>query len=451
MNKLINELVNQRLTKIFADYPQTDDLNDLKEEIASDLISSAEDKLTPETNEHQAVDQAFSDFGDIDEVINQVLNEDQTETDNHYQHTFQSHKLDIDEDGIRLDGGKGLTINNEGISINNGKAVKIDANGVKLGNMVINENGINFKGQTKAEQNDSFSEFNDRFNSANYETEVQVESLPLTDEKKFDLNDIQKIDVNYVDASLKLLPTDGQQVIVREYMSRNNPNYQLKTSIVDDTLTVTQGQIPHFLPLRVKVQILIPNDFHDQLRITNRSGNLQAANLKNLDEVLINVRSGVIYLNDLKLNKLLVSSRSGKVTLDTIQTKKVLAVESRDSVLSLSDVSSPDYNMESRSGTIKATDLQGAGKISAKSGTIKIDFEKVTGDVEVENDSGTVKLNMPTDDSYNFDLEAKSGVVKMNQAAKYVHDILSLKEGVVGSDPNYKLTVRAKSGIIKIN
>lgn len=451
MNKLINELVNQRLTKIFADYPQTDDLNDLKEEIFSDLISSAEDKLTADISENQAVDQAFNDFGDIDEVINQVLNDDQTKTDNHYQHTFQSHKLDIDEDGIRLDNGKGLTINNEGISINNGKAVKIDAKGVKLGNMVINQDGINFNGQTKTEANDSFSEFNERFNSSNYETEVQVESLPLTDKKEFDLSGIQKIDINYVDASLKLLPTNTRQVIVREYMSRNNPDYQLRTDLTDNTLTITQGQIPHFLPLRVKVQILIPNDFLGQLRITNRSGNLQAANLKNLDEVLINVRSGVIYLNDLKMKKLLISSHSGKITLDTLQAKQELTVKSRSSVLSLSDVTSSNYNLESRSGTIKAMDLQGAGKILAKSGTIKVDFEKISDDVEIENDSGTVKLNMPSDDSYKFDLEAKNGVVKMNQPASYHHDVLSLKEGTVGNDPSYKLTVRAKSGTIKIN
>lgn len=451
MNKLINELVNQKLNKIFADYPETADLNDLKDEIASDLIASAQDKLTDDIDEQAAVQQAFTDFGDIDDVINQVLNEGPKQTDNHYQHKFQSHILDIDEDGIRLDDGKGLTINNEGISINGGKTVKIDSNGVKLGNLVINEDGIHVKDKTKSQSNDAFSEFNDRFNNSHYETEVQVDSLPLTDTKEFDLDSFEKIDVNYVDASLKLFPTDGQKVIVREYMSRSNPDYQLQTSLNDETLTITQGAIPHFLPLRVKVQILIPNDFHGQLRITNRSGNLQATNLKNLDEVLINVRSGMIYLNDLTLNRLLVSSNSGKITLDTLKIERELNVKSRSSVLSLDDVTSLEYDLEARSGTIKATNLNGSGKIFAKSGTIKADFGAVNGDLMVENDSGTVKLTMPTTDSYDFDLEAKSGTVKINPSATYRHDILSLKEGRVGDDPSYKLTVRAKSGTIKVN
>ena len=73
MNEKINELVDKRLKDIFSDYPDNKDLNELEAELRSDLIASAEDKLTSEMTEQEAVAQAFKTFGDIDEVITQVL------------------------------------------------------------------------------------------------------------------------------------------------------------------------------------------------------------------------------------------------------------------------------------------------------------------------------------------------------------------------------------------
>ncbi|KRO00181.1 DUF4097 family beta strand repeat-containing protein [Companilactobacillus kimchiensis] len=447
MNELLNKLIDEKLTKIFADYPDTKDLQELKEELSSDLVASAEDKLTEEVTESEAVTQAFKEFGDIDEVINQVLNETKTDSENQYHKTIHEHNIDIDQDSIRIDNGKVLDINDSGITVNNGKTMRIDENGVKLGNMVINEDGINFNGPKKS----SFDHFNANFDDDNYETEVHVESLPMTDVNEFKTDEVNKIDIAYQDATVKILPTAGDKIIIREFMSRSNPDYQVKTELINGTLTIIQGRIPHFLPLRVKVQIMIPNDFAGNIRINNRSGNLQMMDLKNLKDVLINVRSGLIYTHNIELDHLLINANSGKVTLEDVNAKDELTLESRSGVVRLDNVFSSNYNISARSGTIKGIDLGGAGKVWAKSGIIKIDFAKIIGDISVENNSGTVKLSMPTSDSYDFDLEARSGTVKISNVATFKHDVQGLKEGTVGNDPQYNLTVHAKSGTIKVN
>ncbi|GEO62904.1 DUF4097 family beta strand repeat-containing protein [Companilactobacillus nantensis] len=450
MSEMINKLVDEKLTKIFADYPTTDDLKELQEELSSDLIASAEDKITAETTEQAAVDQAFQEFGDIDEVISQVLDEhDDNETENHYHKTIHEHHIDLDDDGIRIDNGKILNIDEDGLTINNGKTVRIDGDGVKLGNMVINENGINFHGQSQPKT--SFDEFNAKFNNNAYDTEVHVESLPLTDESEFAVEDINKVDVTYENADVKILPTKGTKIMIHEYMSRTNPDYQVKTDLVDDTLVIKQGRWPHFLPLKVKVQILLPESFAGKVRVNNRSGNLLMQNLSQLDSALINVKSGIVNIRNLKLDQLLINASSGKVVMEDLNISNDLSVESRSGVIKLDNVYSPNYNILARSGTIKGIDLGGGGKITAKSGTIKLEFAKITSNVAVTNNSGTVRLTMPEHDSYNFDLEAKSGTVKMNHAANYKHDVQSLKEGTVGTDPLYNLSVRAISGTIKVN
>lgn len=445
MNEKLNSLVDAKLDKIFVDYPATKDLTELREEVASDLIASAQDKLKDGKSEEDAVEQAFADFGDIEELINSVRNEED-DGQKEYHKIFHAHNLDVDEDGIKIDNGKILNINDDGISINGGKTIQINDDGIKLGNMVINDEGISFGKHHKK----SFDNFEAHFDNTNFNTEVHVESLPLVDEHEFGITDLKKIVISYANASLKVEASDGEKVKIREYMSRNNPDYQVRTELSSDTLKVIQGNVPHFLPLKIKVQILIPKQFAGDLQILNRSGNLQVQGLTNLNRINSDVRSGLIYLNNIKNNQLMINANSGKVTLDNVYVQGAMAIDSRSGVTELSSVYSPDFNIEARSGSIKGVDVSGAGKVLAKSGTIKLIFKEITGDISVDNSSGTIKMMMPENDSYAFDLEAKSGSVKMKHQADFKHDVPNLKEGVVGNDPQYTLTARAKSGTIKV-
>lgn len=452
MNEEIKTLVNQKLNKIFNDYPESAELNDLKEELSSDLISSAEDKLSGDTTPELAVKKAFKEFGDIDEVINQVLNDN----NDHHKHG-SSHTFNIDESGISIDNGKVLNINNDGITINNGRTVRINDDGVKFGNLIINDDGINFKGNSKL-----FEEFKDetdfhfdkdftKSDDTDFNTEVHVETLPLTDEYEFDYMDVDKIQISYTSADLKIIPTDNDKIKISEYISRTNPNYQVKTDLADGVLKIEQGEVPHFLPLKIRVKILIPKAYVKDIQVINASGKLQIQNVKGLAKSIIECNSGAVYLNNFESKTAMININSGKLTLDHVLAEEQLVINDRSGLVSMDTVVTSRFDISSRSGSVNGVDFNGTGDIAVKSGTIHINFAKVTGDINVENNSGTVKLRMPENDSYKFDLEAKSGVVHMNQSAKWLHDIMNLKEGIVGDDPQYQLKVRAKSGIIKVS
>ncbi len=459
MNEKISNLVNEKLNNIFNDYPDTKDLRELHEELESDLIASAEDKLSDGISEETAVKKAFDSFGDIDELITQVLN-DSDKGKFHINDQRHGHHIDIDDNGIKIDNGKMLNINDDGITINGGKTIEVNEDGIKLGNMTIDENGINFGGGRKHSfkkaaktSKDSFDfDFDEAFDDADSDndTEIYVESLKLTDKKDFVADDIKNLDISYDNATVKILPTSGNKIIIREYMSRNNPRYQVKTSLDNGTLKIIQGEVPHFLPLKIRAQILIPDNFQGDAKISSHSGDINIQDLDNLRNISIAVHSGLLNVRDVKPNNLAIKANSGKIILEDITTVGDLLVETRSSIIKLDNVSSREYELVASSGTIKAVELSGAGNINAKSGSIKAEFAKITGDIAVNNISGTVKLTMPND-SYNFDLEAQSGTVKMGQQANFKHDVLSLKEGTVGDNPQYDLTVRVKSGTIKVN
>jgi len=453
MNEKINELVDKRLKDIFSDYPDNKDLNELEAELRSDLIASAEDKLTSEMTEQEAVAQAFKTFGDIDEVITQVLDESQKGK----VHINQKgdHFIDINDDGIKIDNGKILNINDDGISINNGKTIELNEDGIKIGKMRISEDGIDFgNGKKKSfvdfDDKDMFDNFDDKFKDVDFDTEINVESLKMTNERSFSATDIEQLDISYDSAAVKLLPTSGDKIILREYMSRNNPKYQAKVDMDDGTLTIIQGQIPHFLPLKIRVQVLIPRNMQLNLSAISHSGNVELQKL-DLKNIKVSVHSGLLNVRDVNAESLLIKASSGKIVLEDLEVNGDLLVKAGSSVIRLDNVTSSNYVLEANSGTIKAVDLNGGGQINAKSGIIKVDFGEITKDISIRNSSGTVRLNMPSDVSYNFDLEASSGIVKMNESATYKHDVQGLKEGIVGTDPSFNLTARVKSGTIKVD
>ena len=136
MSAKIEQLVAMRLNTYFKQQPVTPALTELKTELATDLNEAANDKERGGLDPEAAVAEAFSDFGDINDLIQQV-NTENGDTDK-----VRRHQITVDEDGIAIDNGEALKINAEGISINNG-AIKADANGLKVGRWTLDADGIN--------------------------------------------------------------------------------------------------------------------------------------------------------------------------------------------------------------------------------------------------------------------------------------------------------------------
>ncbi|AKP66475.1 DUF4097 family beta strand repeat-containing protein [Companilactobacillus ginsenosidimutans] len=458
MTKKILELIDTRINDIFEDYPQTEDLHELSQELTSDLLASAEDKVKAGLTEENAVDEAFDNFGDIEDLIDQTINIDDSDEDDPY-------KVDIDKKGIRVDNGKKLRIDNSGVfinqgktlsidsngmSVNNGEFFKADKNGVKLGNYHFDSNGVTNTEDTVATKvNDYFDQFDKEFDN-NLNTEVYVESLKLVNEQKFSIEELNHLDVTYKSVELTVLPISGNKVILREYMSRNNSNYYAHSLISNHVLSIAQGNYPNLLPLKARVQVLIPTSFIGGLRLSNGSGTANLYDLKNLETIKVDLNSGVARLKNISTGNLAIISKSGSAKLDNVKSDDLLKVYVKSGTVKFNNLLANAIDITAISGSIRGQNLVGGGNIKSHSGIISISVKDLTQDLHLNAKSGAIKITCVPELNYSFDISAKSGIVHAPAMATKIHDTQSFKDGSVGDDPKFTIYAMAVSGAIKL-
>ncbi|GEK28633.1 DUF4097 family beta strand repeat-containing protein [Furfurilactobacillus siliginis] len=483
----IDNMVNDRLTDYFADYPASAEMTELREELTADLSEAAHERHEKGATMLDAVNDAFDRLGDLDDLVDEISNGEQPEFsaddeqthqhEGHYEQ--QGHHIDINDGQVTVDGGSTFTANSDGVFIHDGKTLRIDnhgvdinngtvsftEDGVRLGKLVIDENGIRTEekpNRTSARtdkwhhdehQNDeTFADFDKGFHAADAaDTEIHVESLPLANEMAYDAKDIERIDFTYDDANIRVLANpNSDQIIFREYMSRTNASYLGTSTVSDGTLTIRNGRHPHLLPLRIRTQLLIPTSFTGDLRLTSHSGSVRMTNFGTLGQVRVNLHSGSLQINGGHVLDLDVDSHSGSVKFNQFIADGLLRLRVHSGIVRLNTVSVKEFDIQAKSGSIRGDQLTGSGSINASSGTVNLAFSALTGNLDTLAHSGTIKLAFAPDVFYNFDLEAKSGKVSGPAGAIYDHDQMSFKDGAVGEDPHIYVTAAADSGTITV-
>lgn len=405
-----------------------------------------------------AVDSAFENFGDIEDLIDQINYDD-------HQASDESFKVDIDHDGVRVGDGKKLRIDNSGVFINDGKTLSIDENGmsvndgkffkadshgVQMGKLKINDEGISVDDNNVTQRvNDYFDKFDQEFDD-NIDTEIYVESLKLVNEKTFDLSEIENLDVNYKFVKVAVLPTDGSQLVLREYMSRDNPNYYAHTKVSDGVISIHEGNYPKLLPLKVRVQLLVPNNFIGGLRLVNYAGTATLADLKGLKALKIELKSGNTRLKNISADNLAIIVKSGSARLSNVKSNQLLKINVSSGTIKFNNLLAQEFDITDHSGSIRGNGLVGSGRLQSHSGSVSVGVKDLTGDLNLDSKSGTIKVYSDQALSYKFDLSANSGTVVAPMNAVLDHQATGFKDGYVGESAQFTIKAVAKSGTIKL-
>lgn len=439
MSEKIEQLVAMRLNTYFKTQTMTPALTELKTELATDLNEAANDKATNGLDSEAAVAEAFSDFGDINALIQQINTENGNETNLHAHHVV------MDDEGIEIDDGETLKVNSDGISINNG-AIKADHDGLKLGKLVINGDGINLNDQPVPAP-----DFGTPSQPLNLAGEYH-DSLNLVNEKRVAVADITDLSISYRSARVKVLPTVGgeDEIIVREYMNHNNAAYNATVTQQGSALSIEQGKVPFLIPLRVHVQVLVPANYAGNLKLASSSGTVLMAGLAHLGVVNIRITSGSSKLDSIQAQALSADVVSGNLVMIQVQVAEQLGMLVKSGRLKLSAVQAGQYTVTVTSGSIQGVQLIGGGSWTAKSGTMKLAFSKLTSDLNLSDKSGSIKFSLPRDASYRYELEARSGRVVAPNNAQPEHIADGYQTGQVGTTPTYTVQGRTTSGSIHL-
>lgn len=467
----IDHMVARRLADYFADYPTTDEMTELKEELQADLSEAAHENEAHGETITDAVNHAFDSLGNLDDLVDEIMTnrenptdqadhqkaDDTTSTTHQFTgtHHFHGHHIDITDGKIMVDGGQTMRIDEDGVNIKNGK-ISVNKDGIRLGNLVMDDQGIRTDNHQKAQANpetdDPFADFDAAFGQTNpADTEIYVERLNLVNEQRFSASQVERIDFDYADAAIRVLKnSDSDEIIFREYMSRGNQSYFGSSQVTDGTLTIRSGRHPHLLPLRIRTQLLIPASFAGDLLLKAHSGSVRLDELAALNQVRLIVRSGSLNINGGQIKDLSTELNSGSLKVNHLAISGLFRVNAQSGTVRFDGVKADRFEVNAHSGAIRGMRLIGSGTFKAHSGSINLAFAQLTGNLDTAASSGSIKLAFAPDVEYNFDLDADSGSIKGPANAIYDHDKTSFKDGAVGDDPHVYVTAAAKSGSIRL-
>ena len=286
-------------------------------------------------------------------------------------------------------------------------------------------------------------------------------TLELVNSQTLDMNLAENLTISYSSDNIILLESNDNNLILKEFMTRNSPEYFAKIENSRDAITISNGKRPWFI--RTRIEIYIPKIFNDNLVVNLRSGNLTAnysmdhktinlsvssGNLKinriTSENITVDVSSGNITIDELIGNDLTVRNRSGNININSLQ-GKVNAVNQSGNIKVNNFVGEGAFDV--RSGNIRVNNFVGEGTFGVRSGNIDLTVNDIVGDLSLSSNSGNVNLLMRPNISFILDAEVRSGTIGAPNLRRQTNTNIQYN---IGSSPIYKVFAKCGSGNINI-
>jgi hypothetical protein len=275
--------------------------------------------------------------------------------------------------------------------------------------------------------------------------------LPLVHTETVDLGALENLSISYGHDEVILRESENGELVIKEYMNRDNPRYYARISRSAGTLQVKQGRRPWFpWNWRARVEIYLPRSFRGNLRLSNSSGTFSAdGDLLGYKSVDISVGSGTVLLNDISGDSVSFRISSGELEAGAVRGKALIGVssgrlwigslkgeENRVKVSSgglrigalegygVIEISSGNIVVEQTRGRVEADvssgrleleKFSGQGAFEVSSGNLRLDLAELEGDLHFKLSSGTVELGIPRALSFNLDAVTRSGTVQVSE------------------------------------
>ncbi len=236
------------------------------------------------------------------------------------------------------------------------------------------------------------------------------------------LSEAENIEINYGSKNIKVYPTEGNAVIIKEYLISNREESKAAVSVEEDgngghTAVVTGGRGTFsflFFGIGERIEVYVPREGLEKLSIRTGSGNISTE-----DELF------------LKTKKLQVTAGSGNIRWKNSE--------------------ADEFFIQTGSGNITAKQISGQGTVTAGSGNATVEVSELTGDISLKTGSGNIRLTLPEDLSFRFHVQTGSGNIhtSFDQFLSY-NKKGNEAQGKVGENPSGLVKVEASSGNVSI-
>ena len=435
----MNDRIRQKVEELFASAPRNKKVQELKEEMISNLEEKYQDLITCGKNEEEAFDITIASIGDIDELIRSMSGSEGI----YYQ------KQTAPKQNVSLEKTKDINLEEKRENAYEAKKEPAKKTPVVtltilacLGALIIK---IVFGVMPRMHDG--------MWHMPSVTTNDPVfgeDNLVVAKEETQKMNDVEKIKAILHDADVTVSVWDKNEIKVIESTTDPQKKDLFNMNKSKDTIEIMRPKRMSGFILGDskyhKVEIFIPESYKEKLEIETSSGDIDL-------------------LDEIRLDTLEVATASGDVKSDSLLELEKFKSETSSGSSHYASVQTESYELKSASGDIQIKSLTGEGKVSTASGCISagsisgesheiatnsgdIAVTEGHGDFKIKTSSGSKNIGKLIGDEH--ELEASSGDVEIEELEGECS--LSSASGYVkcGKYKGDKLEVSTNSGNVEI-
>lgn len=248
---------------------------------------------------------------------------------------------------------------------------------------------------------------------------------PIVSDKYYDCIGIQSINIEFVSESIKFFLNDTEQIRVVEYMSKEPAKDELaQVDNFNGEFNIKNGKRIFFIA-KSRVEIYLPKSYYGDLNVKVTSSSIKSNEKLELRNVNIKGISCSTNFESLETLNTEIRVTSGSIKIGKLTGR---------------------HNLKTESGSIKLNEVSGSGEYKTTSGSINVNYQEFQGDAVFSVVSGSTRVTIPRNTSFNYELSVVSGNIHTClDASQYSSSRHSMK-GVVGEDSQNKILIKSISG-----
>lgn len=238
-------------------------------------------------------------------------------------------------------------------------------------------------------------------------------SIPkLENELTFELNDITEISINYDDEDITFYESPNNDLIIKEYMSKNKKKYYAKVSNNNNKIHISEGTKPIFKGDFYRyIEVYLPHSYKKTLAVSTTNGKIDFSNIDiNLNKFAANTTSGSVNIKNISSSIAILTTTSGEFNAENIVADNV-KIETTSGNFDCKRLEG-NVNYVTTSGSVNITSAYGYGQYKANnSGDINITYIDITDNLYLYNKNDDINLTIPSNLKYNIQCKSKNGNV----------------------------------------
>ena len=253
--------------------------------------------------------------------------------------------------------------------------------------------------------------------------------VELVNTERIELEDAQRISINYIVERIDIHVTDGDVLVLKEYLNDSDPKLFADITTGANGITISHGERKRlFSPLRGYVEAYLPRSYYGVLNVKTVSNHIRVYGRLVVGELALSTTSGRIELESVTCGTAVLSTVSGGIEAESLRAL---------------------CTAHSTSGAIRIGAVAGSGEFKTVSGGIELPYHAVTGDITVGTVSGSIRLHVPATSSFTVDAHSISGSIMVPFHGEFTGGKHALR-GTVGNGAQTNIRLSSVSGRMEV-